>query len=69
MVMCWMGGGAIQVCAAGHDLADDRLAHMAPLSWEHINLTGDYAWREVAIAQAGQRPLGPIPFVAVARAA
>ena len=31
--------------AAGHDLPDDKLAHVALLSWEHINLTGDYARR------------------------
>lgn len=46
--------------AAGHKLPDDKLIHVAPLSWEHINLIGDYAWREAEIAQAGQRPLGPV---------
>jgi len=23
---------------------DDLLAHVAPLEWEHIGLTGDYVW-------------------------
>jgi TnpA family transposase len=55
--------------AAGHELPDDKLIHVAPLSWEHINLTGDYAWREAEIAQAGQRPLGPIPSSITAKAA
>jgi hypothetical protein len=55
--------------AAGHDLPDDKLAHVAPLSWEHIMLTGDYAWQDAMIAQAGQRPLGAIPSRAIVRAA
>ena len=43
--------------------------HVAPLSWEHINLTGDYAWGEAGFSQAGQRPLGTIPSLMAARAA
>jgi len=26
---------------------DDLLAHVAPLGWEHIALTGDYVWSGV----------------------
>jgi hypothetical protein len=25
-------------------LSPDMLAHVSPLGWEHINLTGDYRW-------------------------
>lgn len=37
---------AIQAMKA-HDKAIDEklLAHLSPLGWEHINLTGDYVWR------------------------
>lgn len=28
----------------GHDPAPSDLAHLSPLGWEHINLTGDYHW-------------------------
>ena len=55
--------------AAGYDLPDGKLVHVAPLSWEHINLTGDYAWGEAGFSQVGQRPLGTIPSLMAARAA
>jgi hypothetical protein len=35
---------------------DDLLAHVAPLGWEHIGLTGDYVWTEANPA-AQFRPL------------
>ncbi|HFI7519202.1 TPA: Tn3 family transposase, partial [Escherichia coli] len=25
-------------------LSPDLLAHVSPLGWEHINLTGEYRW-------------------------
>ena len=28
----------------GQIISDDLLAHLSPLGWEHINLTGDYIW-------------------------
>jgi hypothetical protein len=30
--------------AQGAAVPDDLLAHVAPLGWEHIALTGDYVW-------------------------
>jgi Tn3 transposase DDE domain len=30
--------------AQGGIVPDDLLAHVAPLGWEHIGLTGDYVW-------------------------
>ena len=27
------------------DVPDHLLAHLSPIGWEHINLTGDYVWR------------------------
>lgn len=32
---------------AGVDVPDELLAHVAPLGWEHIGLTGDYLWSEM----------------------
>ena len=28
----------------GETILDALLAHLAPLGWQHINLTGDYLW-------------------------
>jgi hypothetical protein len=28
----------------GEKVSDALLAHLAPLGWRHINLTGDYLW-------------------------
>jgi TnpA family transposase len=33
-----------QLRAQGVSIPDDLLAHVAPLGWEHIGLTGDYVW-------------------------
>jgi hypothetical protein len=32
--------------ARGVTILDDLLAHVAPLGWEHIALTGDYIWND-----------------------
>lgn len=36
-------------------ISDDLLAHLSPLGWEHINLTGDYVWKPTGGAK--KRPL------------
>ena len=36
-----------QLRAQGVTVPDDLLAHVAPLGWEHIALTGDYVWSVV----------------------
>ena len=33
-----------QLRAQGAPIPEDLLAHVAPLGWEHIGLTGDYVW-------------------------
>lgn len=40
-------------------LADDRLLQfLSPLGWEHVNLTGDYVWRQSRMEDNSQyRPL------------
>jgi Tn3 transposase DDE domain len=37
---------------------DELLAHLAPVGWQHINLTGDYLWDpDSSIGPDGFRPL------------
>jgi TnpA family transposase len=53
----------------GEVVPDALLAHLAPLGWQHINLTGDYLWdADVDVASDGFRPLrsGAPTFAAVA---
>jgi Tn3 transposase DDE domain len=46
----------------GQAVADDLLAHLSPLGWEHINLTGDYVWNLESSPQKGQfRALQSVP--------
>ena len=40
----------------GATIPDDLLAHIAPLGWEHIGLTGDYVWS----ASDRDAPLRPL---------
>jgi hypothetical protein len=47
---------------------DDLLAHVAPLGWEHIALTGDYVWTDSS-AITGFRPIRDIPAAFLPRAA
>lgn len=47
---------------------DDLLAHVAPLGWEHIALTGDYIWADADPA-VSFRPLRDVRFPFQARAA
>ncbi len=49
-------------------VTDDLLAHVAPLGWEHIALTGDYVWTD-GNAINGFRPLRDIPSTFLTRAA
>jgi len=47
-----------------HGLAidDSLLQHLSPLGWEHINLTGDYVWRQNRRPDKRKwRPLRPFP--------
>jgi TnpA family transposase len=43
---------------AGNTIDDSLLQFLSPLGWEHINLTGDYVWRQNRKIENGQfRPL------------
>ena len=40
--------------AHGHTVDDALLPHLSPLGWEHINLTGDYLWRQSKQVERGK---------------
>jgi TnpA family transposase len=43
---------------SGKDIDERLLPHLSPLGWEHINLTGDYIWRQNKQVEEGKfRPL------------
>jgi TnpA family transposase len=43
------------------DLDEALFSYLSPLGWEHINLTGDYLWRnDVRIGAGKFRPLRPM---------
>ena len=49
---------AATTAEAGQMVKDSLLTHLSPLSWEHINLTGDYVWHaNKRVAKGGFRPL------------
>jgi hypothetical protein len=53
---------AIAALRETEDVPDHLLAHLSPLGWEHINLTGDYVWSpadEITENHDGYRPLRP----------
>lgn len=47
------GGGKYE----GVELGDERLSHVAPVKWDHIELTGDYLWSEIERPRERFRPL------------
>ena len=52
----------------GVSVPDELLAHVAPLGWEHVALTGDYDWN-TARPTDGLRPLRTVPEAFTLRAA
>ena len=45
------------------DVPDHLLAHLSPLGWEHVNLTGDYIWG--ATQNGSENPVGLRPLRAI----
>lgn len=46
----------------GRAVDEALLTHVAPIHWNHINLTGDYTWRQnKRVEKGGFRPLRPTP--------
>ena len=59
-----ISGAAIAAMRQAEDIPDNLLAHLSPLGWEHVNLTGDYVWaagQNVSENNDGLRPLRPSP--------
>ena len=51
---------AIAALREVEDVPDHLLAHLSPLGWEHVNLTGDYVWSRAdqrTVNADGYRPL------------
>jgi TnpA family transposase len=45
----------------GQVIDEGLLPHVAPIHWNHINLTGDYTWRQnKRVEHGGFRPLRPV---------
>jgi len=41
-----------------HPVNENLFKHLSPLGWAHINLTGDYVWRQNKVMEKGEfRPL------------
>ena len=66
----YLGRALDAVRLRGDVMPDALLAHLAPLGWQHINLTGDYLWdADAGVGSDGFRPLrgsnAKSPLVAV----
>jgi hypothetical protein len=48
---------AIQALKSKKVVDESLLEHLSPLGWEHINLTGDYVWKQKPIGKGNFRPL------------
>jgi hypothetical protein len=40
--------------SCGMEIDEKLLPHLSPLGWEHINLTGDYIWRQNELVENGK---------------
>ena len=54
---------AVAIMRQTEDVPDHMLAHLSPLGWEHVNLTGDYIWSAERVSENadGMRPLRAAP--------
>ena len=54
----------------GETIPGELLAHIAPLGWQHVNLTGDYLWADdQPLDSDGYRPMQLRPTEPLAAAA
>jgi hypothetical protein len=54
----YLGRAVERLHGRGDPVADGLLAHVSPMGWAHVGLTGDYLWeRPDEIAPGGERPL------------
>jgi TnpA family transposase len=50
----YLGRAVAALRRRGQVIPDELLAHLSPLGWEHINLTGDYVWNPSSNPKKGQ---------------
>nr|EKU3951142.1 Tn3 family transposase [Klebsiella pneumoniae] len=54
-VACWRSSS---VKRKGLQINEPLVSHLSPLGWEHINLSGDYIWRNnLKLGSGKYRPL------------
>ena len=53
----YLGRAVQHLRSTGVEVPNELLAHVAPLGWEHVGLTGDYLWSEVDKLRERFRPL------------
>jgi len=54
----YLGRAVDALRQGGETVPDALLAHLAPLGWQHINITGDYLWGAgSSLGPDGFRPL------------
>ena len=53
----YLGRAVEFVRSHGINIPDDALAHVAPVKWDHIALTGDYLWSDIDKPRERFRPL------------
>ena len=59
---------AITALREAEEVPDHLLAHLSPLGWEHVNLTGDYVWSRAdqkTVNADGYRPLRTVSETAL----
>jgi len=60
-------GRAVAALREVEDVPGHLLAHLSPLGWEHVDLTGDYVWAapgEMPETRDGLRPPRAVPYAA-----
>lgn len=66
----YLGRAVDALRCRGEIVPDGLLAHLAPLGWQHVNLTGDYLWgADVGLGPDGFRSLRGLPTTPAGRAA
>jgi TnpA family transposase len=53
----YLGRAADHLRYSGMQIDETLFAHVSPMGWSHIGLTGDYLWEEAAFSGPGFRPL------------
>jgi hypothetical protein len=59
-----MDRAAQHIKASGVSFDDALLAHLSPMGWAHISLTGDYLWHRAKPLSPANSALSTIPWLA-----